>query len=248
QIVILRAGVINHIVSVIGLACMGGNQVINPQAQTVVGVGRLITLPVGTLHQTVGSIVHEGLRCLLAGFCSAVTTGIIGVGIVFVVGRGLAYELVQFVVLIVYTLVLVSFKYQIAQSIVRIIGNDLCDVAGHHTVQLIVGVDVSTAVGLVCLLVVLILGSGIFGLVRLVRVFGLVNLIATVQTRRHIAAIVDDGAVLVLMLARRNLSVSIAVTFNGGIFFAGLRLGGRFFRRGVGGRRFGLGGQLQQGF
>ena len=68
QIVILRAGVVDHIVSVIGLARMGGDQVIDPQAQTVVGVGRGIALPVRAFHQTVGSIVHEGLRSLLAGF------------------------------------------------------------------------------------------------------------------------------------------------------------------------------------
>ena len=57
-------------------------------------------------------------------------------------GSGLFHELVQLVVLIVYTLILDSFKHQITQSIVGIIGQFFCDVAGHHTVQLIVGVDI----------------------------------------------------------------------------------------------------------
>ena len=47
-----------------------------------------------------------------------------------------------------------------------------------------------------------------------------------VQAGRHIAAIVDDVSITIFGLSRRNLTVSVAVTFNGGIFFAGLRFGG----------------------
>jgi len=47
-------------------------------------LGRLVSHPVGTLHQTVGSIVHEGLRSLLAGFGDAVAPLVVGVGIYFV--------------------------------------------------------------------------------------------------------------------------------------------------------------------
>ena len=57
QIVILRAGVVDHIIAVIGLACMGGDQVVDSQTQTIIGVGRLVTLPVGALHHTVGGLV-----------------------------------------------------------------------------------------------------------------------------------------------------------------------------------------------
>ena len=81
-------------------------------------------------------------------------------------------------------------------------------------------------IGFVRLLVVLILGAGVFGLVRLVGVRRLVNMFTAVQTRRHIAAIVDDVSITIFGLSRGNLTVSVAVTFNGGIFFAGLRFGG----------------------
>ena len=141
-------------------------------------------------------------------------------------GRGLADELVQLVILIVYTLVLDSFKYQIAQSIVGIIGEFFGDLAGDHAVQFVVGVDMGALIGLVRLLAVLIICSGIFGVIRLV------NLIATVQTRCHIADGVHDVSITIFGLSRRNLTVSVAVTFNGGIFFAGLRFGG-FVRSGL---------------
>ena len=78
-------------------------------------------------------------------------------------------------------------------------------------------------------------GAGVLGLVRLVDVF------ATVEAGRHIAAVVDDGAVLVLVLARGHLAVAVAGALDRGVILAGLRLGGRFFRRGVGGGRFGFG-------
>src|SRR5699024_145199 len=92
---------------------------------------------------------------------------------------------------------------------------------------------------------------GVFGLIRLVGILRLVDVFAAVEAGGHVAAVVDDGAVLVLMLARRHLAVAL----DRGVFLAGLRLGGRFFRRGFGGRRFGFGcvrlsrlGRQQQGF
>ena len=81
-------------------------------------------------------------------------------------------------------------------------------------------------VGFVSLLIVLILGAGVFGLVGLIGVVRLIDLVAAVQAGGHIAAVVDDIAVLVLMLARRHLAVAVAVALDGGILFAGLRLGG----------------------
>src|SRR5699024_3016221 len=162
QVVILRAGVVDHIVAVVGLARMGRDQIVHPQAKAVVGVGRLVALPVGALPHAVGGVVHEGLRRLLAGLGNAVAALVVAVGVGIVGGRGLFHELVQLVVLIVYTLVLDSFKHQITQSIVGIIGHFFGDVAGHHAVQLIVGVDMRTLVGFVGLLIVLILGAGIF--------------------------------------------------------------------------------------
>lgn len=92
-------------------------------------------------------------------------------------------------------------------------------------------------------------GAGVFGLIRLVDVF------AAVEAGGYIAAVVDDGAVLVLGLARGHLTIAVAVALDRGVILAGLRLGGRFFRRGVGGGRFGFGcvrlsrlGRQQQGF
>lgn len=70
----------------------------------------------------------------------------------------------------------------------------------------------------ICLLIVLILGAGVFGLVGLIGVVRLVDLVAAVQAGGHIAAIVDDIAVLVLMLARRHLAVAVAL--DGGILLA----------------------------
>src|SRR5699024_4109477 len=96
-----------------------------------------------------------------------------------------------------------------------------------------------TLVGFVGLLIVLILGAGIFGLVGLIGVVRLIDLVAAVQAGGHIAAVVDDIAVLVLVLARRHLTVAVAVALDGGILLAGLRLGGAIFRRGFGsGGRF----------
>ena len=107
------------------------------------------------------------------------------------------------------------------------------------------------AVGLIDLAVGAVLGTGVLGFVRLVGIRGLVDVFAPVEGGSHVAAVVDDGAVLVLGLARRHLTVA----FDSGVLLAGLRLGGRFFRRGVGGGRFGFGcvrlsrlGRQQQGF
>ena len=72
-------------------------------------------------------------------------------------------------------------------------------------------------VGFVGLLIVLILGAGVFGLVGLIGVVRLVNLVAAVQSGRYIAAGVDDG--LVLGLARRHL----AVVLDSGVILSGLR-------------------------
>lgn len=52
----------------------------NLQSQSIVGIGQLVIFPVGAFHQTVGSIIHEGQRRILAGFEDAVTVGIIGAG------------------------------------------------------------------------------------------------------------------------------------------------------------------------
>ena len=84
-------------------------------------------------------------------------------------------------------------------------------------------------------------GAGILGFVRLVGILGLVDVFAAVEAGGYIAAVVDDGAVLVLSLAWRHLTIAVAVALDRGVILAGLRLGGRFFRRGVGGGRFGFG-------
>ena len=84
-------------------------------------------------------------------------------------------------------------------------------------------------------------GAGVFGLIRLVGILRLVDVFAAVEAGGYVAAGVDDGPVLVLGLARRHLTVAVAVALDRGVILAGLRLGGRFFRRGVGGGRFGFG-------
>ena len=81
-------------------------------------------------------------------------------------------------------------------------------------------------VGLIGLLIVLILGAGVFGLVGLIGVVRLVDVFAAVETRGHITAGVDDGAVLVLGLAWRHLTVAVAVALDGGVILAVLWLGG----------------------
>ena len=74
-------------------------------------------------------------------------------------------------------------------------------------------------VGFVGLLIVLILGAGVFGLVGLIGVVRLVNLVAAVQSGRYITAGVNDGPVLVLGLARRHLAVAL----DRGVILSGLR-------------------------
>lgn len=62
--------------------------------------------------------------------------------------------------------------------------------------------------------------------------FNIYDVLSTTKhTEDHISAKVDDGAVLVLMLARRHLPVAL----DGGILLAGLRFVGVIFRRGGGG-------------
>ena len=136
------------------------------------------------------------------------------------------YVYVQLVVLIVYTLVLDSFKYQIAQRIVGIIGEFFGDLAGDHAVQFVVGVDMGAAVGLIDLAVGAVLGAGVLGLIRLIGVVRLVDVFAAVEAGGHVAAGVDDGAVLVLGLAWRHLTVAVAVALDGGVILAVLWLGG----------------------
>lgn len=77
---------------------MGRDRIVHPQAQTVVDVGRGIALPVRAFHWMVGGIVQEGLRSLLPGLGNVLAPLVVAVGIDFVVGRGLAHELVQLVV------------------------------------------------------------------------------------------------------------------------------------------------------
>ena len=83
-----------------------------------------------------------------------------------------------------------------------------------------------TLVSFVDYLIVLILGAGVFGLVGLIGVVRLVNLVAAVQSGRYIAAGIDDGAVLILMLARRHLTVAVAVVLDRSVILAVLWLGG----------------------
>lgn len=68
--------------------------------------------------------------------------------------------------------------------------------------------------------------GGLIGVIRLV------DLVAAVQAGRHIPAGIDDGVVLILMLARRHLAVTVPVALDGGVHFAGLRLVGITFHRG----------------
>ena len=55
---------------------------------------------------------------------------------------------------------------------------------------------------------------------------------AAVEAGGYVSAVVDDGAVLILMLARGHLAVAVAVALDGGVFLAGLRLVG-FTRSGL---------------
>lgn len=69
-------------------------------------------------------------------------------------------------------------------------------------------------------------GTGVLGFVRLVGVVRLVDVFAAVEAGGHIAAGVDDGPVLVLVLARGHLAVAVAVALDSGVLLAGLRFGG----------------------
>ena len=149
QIVVLRAGVVDHIAAVVGLAGVGSDKIVHSQAQAVVSVGRLVAFSVGAFHQAVGGVVDILPAFLFAGFCHTVTTLVIAVGEGLIFSGRAFHQLVQLIILIVYTLVLCGFKHQIAQSIVGIIGEHLRNVAGDHAVQFVIGVDMSALLGFV---------------------------------------------------------------------------------------------------
>lgn len=74
QVVALKAVVVDDEIAVVHLPGVGGLGVIHPYKQAVVGVGALIALPVGALHQMVGGVKDERLTALLAIFSDAVAT------------------------------------------------------------------------------------------------------------------------------------------------------------------------------
>ena len=90
----------------------------SPKSKIVASCAAL-TAACPLLFGSASASLHPPQTALGSG---AVAPLVVAVGIDFVVGRGLADELVQLVVLIVYTLVLDGFKYQIAQRIAGIIG------------------------------------------------------------------------------------------------------------------------------
>ena len=76
---------------------MGSLGVVDAHIHTVVGVGRFVALPVCTFYQMVGFIIDVLSGFLLAGFCDAVSTLVIAVGIALVT-LFTAHQLVQLIV------------------------------------------------------------------------------------------------------------------------------------------------------
>ena len=76
------------------MSCLG---VVDTHIQSVVGVGGFIAFPVGALYQMVGFIIDVLSGFLLAGFCDAVSTLVIAVGIALVT-LFTAHQLVQLIV------------------------------------------------------------------------------------------------------------------------------------------------------
>lgn len=97
------------------------------------------------------------------------------------------------------------------------------DVAGHHAVQLVVGVDMGALVGFVGLLIVLILGAGVFGLVGPIGVVRLIDLFAAVQAGGHIATVVDDWVTHISRNGRHSFTFNdraATVSFSTDLFSA----------------------------
>ena len=76
---------------------MGSLGVIDTNIQTIIGISRFVALPVGALYQMVGFIIDVLSGFLLAGFCNAVSTLVVTVGIAFVILLA-AYQLVQLII------------------------------------------------------------------------------------------------------------------------------------------------------
>ena len=104
--------------------------VVDPHKQCVVGICRLVTLPVGSLYQMVGLIIDKCPRLLLACFSDPVSSLIILVCISLILAVRAFYKLVQLIVLVINRFVFDFFVYQIAKGIIGVSGLCLGDVAG----------------------------------------------------------------------------------------------------------------------
>ena len=130
QVVTLKAGVIDHIVPAVYASRMAGLGIVDSHKQCIIGICRLVTLPVGSLYQMVGLIIDKCSGLLLAGFSDPVASLIILVSISLVLAIRAFYKLVQLIVLVINRFVFDFFVYQIAKSIIGVSGLCLGDIAG----------------------------------------------------------------------------------------------------------------------
>ena len=223
QVIPLQAGVVDHIVPAVHASAVAGLGVVDPNTKPVVGVAGLVALPVRAFHQAVGLVVDECAGFFLPGLRHAVPALVVGVGIVLVLGAA-AYQLVQLVVLVIGRFILHRLRYQVAQGVIGISRQFFGDVAGHHPVQLIVGVDMRALIRLVGRFIGTVFRSRVFRYFRRVRVVVLIRFLPTVQSWRHMAAVVDDVAVFIHVLSGRYFPVLVITE----VFRVPLRIGLRY--------------------
>ena len=104
--------------------------VVDPHKQCVVGICRLVTLPVGSLYQMICFIVCECPGLFLTDFSDPVSSLIILVCIGLILAVRALYKLVQLIVLVINGFVLNLLIDQVSKRIIGISGLCLGDVAG----------------------------------------------------------------------------------------------------------------------
>ena len=184
--------------------------VVGAHAQAVVGVGGLISLPAGAFHKTIRFVVDVLSAFLFPGLRDAVAPQVIGIRIRLVLAVLTVHKLIQLIVLVINVFVLYLFIRQVAERIVGVGGQRLCDIAAHHPVQFVVGVDVRALLGFVRIPVRFVFCTRIRRFLRPVRIVPFIRLLPAVQARRRVSAVVDNVSVFIHVLSRRNLAAAVA--------------------------------------
>ena len=97
---------------------------------------------------------------LLPGFRDAVAAQVVGIHIRLILAVLTVHELIQFIVLVINVFVLYLFIRQVAERIVGVGGQRFGDVAAHHPVQFVVGVDMRALLSFVRIPVFFVLCFG----------------------------------------------------------------------------------------